>query len=74
MRKKGAFEYRKDHEEIIYKLVTDVPKTTNAITKEIRSNYFEKIHPATVERLLESLRKSGRIKKFKSGRTQLWQR
>lgn len=74
MRKKGSFEYGEEHEDIVYKLVTDVPRTTNAITSEVKTHYFEKIHPKTVERLLENLRKKGRIKKFKSGRVCLWVR
>ena len=74
MRVKGSFEYGQDHEDIIYKLVREVPRTTNAITSEVRVHYFEKIHPKTVERLLENLRKKGKIKKFKSGRVNLWQR
>lgn len=74
MRKKGQFEYGEEHEDILYKLVTDIPRTTNAIALEVKATYFKKIDPKTVGRLLERLRKRGKIKKFKSGRITIWQR
>ena len=74
MRKKGQFEYGEEHEDILYNLVTSIPKTTNAIALEAKASYFKKIDPHTVGRLLESLRKRGKIKKFKSGRILIWQR
>ena len=73
MRTKKSFEYKEEHEEIVYKFVSHTPKTTNSITISVKKGYFAKIHPNTVQRLLENLRKKGRIKKFKSGRVNLWQ-
>ena len=73
MRTKKSFEYGEEHEEIVYKFVSHTPRTTNSIAVLVKEKCFDKIHPNTVQRLLENLQKKGRIKKFKSGRILLWQ-
>ena len=73
MRTKESFEYGEEHEEIIYKFVNHIPRTTNSIAALVKEKYFAKIHPHTVQRLLENLQKVGRIKKFQTGRVSLWQ-
>ncbi|KKL96645.1 hypothetical protein LCGC14_1842430 [marine sediment metagenome] len=74
MRKKGDFEYTEEHEEFILRAVKERPQTTNAITKDVRKKFFRKIDPNTVKRILKNLFKQGKIKRFQSGRTMLWQR
>ena len=71
MRTKGAFEYSEDHEELLWRIIGKDPKTTNAITKEFKK-VFAKIDHRTVNRLLEKLFDSSKIKKFKSGSITLW--
>lgn len=71
MRTKGAFEYKEDHEELLCEIIGKNPKTTNLITKEFRK-IFSKIDHKTVNRLLENLYKNSKIKKFQSGRINLW--
>ena len=73
MRTKKSFEYGEEHEEVVYKFVSHIPRTTNYITILVKEKYFDKIHPNTVKRLLENLQKKGKIKKFKNGRVNLWQ-
>ena len=74
MRTKNAFEYDKEHREIVYKFVFQLPKTTNQITKEIKSQFFNKISHPTVNRLLDELYEIGKIKRFKAGKITLWQK
>ena len=73
MRTKKSFEYKEEHEEIVCKFVSHTPRTTNSITILVKKGYFGRIHPNTVQRLLENLQKKGRIKKFQTGRVSLWQ-
>jgi len=73
-RTQNSFEYKEYHEELIEKLVTETPKTTNAITLGAKEIYFKKIHNFTVNRLLNNLYDKGRIKKFSVGRIILWQK
>ncbi len=73
MRTKEAFEYKKDAEEKILQFVSLDPKTTNDISKEVKEKFFSKIHPKTVERLLNNLQDQGKIKGNLVGRIKVWQ-
>ncbi len=73
MRKKGSYEYKEEHEELLYRIINNEPKTTNAITKEFK-RVFLKVDFNTVKRLLNNLYKNGRIKKIKLGKILIWNR
>lgn len=72
-RTKGAYEYKEDAEEMIFSVVSNYPKSTNSIYKEVKKKFFSNIHHGTVKRLLENLRDKGKIKSFKVGRVIVWQ-
>jgi len=72
VRKKGDFEYGKDAEKALLSLLTDQPKTTAELTREMQDQFFKKIHFYTVQRLLIKLSEEGKIKWKIVGRIQLW--
>lgn len=73
MRTQGSYEYREDAMDIINRQVTDIPQTTLGINNKAK-NLMAKICHKTTKRLLEELYKQGKIKRFISGKTILWQR
>lgn len=68
MRKVGNYEYKEEAERIILSLVTQQPQTIMDITRIARTQFFAKIHPITVKRLLEKLKNDGKIRGKELGR------
>ena len=72
MRKKGDFEYGLDAEMALLSLITDRPKTTAQLAREMKDKFFSKIHYQTVQRLLNNLKRKGKVKWQDVGKMRLW--
>ncbi len=72
-RTKGAWGYGPEVEEYALNCINNDAQSTLDITKSMKSK-FEKIHPNTVERLLNNLKSQGKIKGYIVGRVKIWQK
>lgn len=72
MKKKGDWEYREDAEKALLSLVTRYPKTVSQLTREMREDFFSKIHFVTVQRLLGNLKRGGKVRWTDKGKRRLW--